>query len=110
MTTFLTSLLLAAALAQSSVGAAPAQAQGRFCLSPMETRESVAIHRLRDPMALLRDAALQTRAEPLGSRLCRWDDIFVYEMTLLRRDGRVVRVFADAISGSHVGPRQRQER
>jgi uncharacterized membrane protein YkoI len=104
MTTVLTWALFAAAAL-----ATPAAVQGdarRVCLSPAETRESVALHQLREPMNLLREAAVQTRAEPLGARLCRWNEQFVYEMSLLRRDGRVVRVFVDAASGA----RMRQER
>jgi hypothetical protein len=82
----------------------------RACLSASETRESVSVHQLREPMALLREAAIQARAEPLGARLCRWSDQFVYEMSLLRRDGRVVRVFVDAASGARVNAREKQER
>jgi uncharacterized membrane protein YkoI len=47
----------------------------------------------------LRAAARKGQTEPLRSRLCRWNDRFVYEMVLLRRDGKVVRVFIDAIDG-----------
>ena len=91
------------------VAAQPGDAR-RACLSASETRESVYVHQLREPMALLREAAIQARAEPLGARLCRWNEQFVYEMSLLRRDGRVVRVFVDAASGSRVNAREKQER
>lgn len=85
-----------------------AQAQSaRACLSPAETRESVAAHQLREPLTLLREAARETRAEPLNSRLCRWNEQYVYEMSLLRRDGRVLRVFVDAASGDKIAPQGR---
>jgi len=71
----------------------------RVCLNAAETRVAVAEHRLADPLAALRAAARKGQTEPLRSRLCRWNDRFVYEMALLRRDGKVVRVFIDAIDG-----------
>jgi len=89
--------------------ATPAAAQAervRACLSAQETRDSVAAHQLREPLTLLRDAARETRAEPLKSRLCRWDEQLVYEMSLLRRDGRVLRVFVDAASGQKIPARE----
>lgn len=85
-------------------------AERRHCFSQVETRESVAAHRLREPLALLREAARETRAEPLGTRLCLWNEKFVYEMSLLRRDGRVVRVFTDAASGARLSAREIRER
>ncbi|MDB5643858.1 MAG: uncharacterized protein JWN07_3175 [Hyphomicrobiales bacterium] len=112
----MTTLLILSALAATLGGhpvrfaAAPGSDAGRACLSAAETRENVSAHHLREPMALLREAASQTRAEPLNARLCRWNEQFVYEMSLLRRDGRVVRVFVDAASGSRVNARSKQER
>lgn len=113
----MTTMLILAALATTLGGspARPAAAQqggegGRACLSAAETRENVSSHHLREPMALLREAAAQTRAEPLGARLCRWNEQFVYEISLLRRDGRVLRVFVDAASGARVNARNKQER
>ena len=71
----------------------------RVCLNAAETRLAVAEHRLADPLATLRAAARKGQAEALRSRLCRWNDRFVYEMALLRRDGKVIRVFIDATDG-----------
>ena len=102
MGTMLTMVAVTASLAT------PAAAQAervRASLSPQETRESVVLHHLREPLTLLREAARDTRAEPLNSRLCRWNEQFVYEMSLLRRDGRVLRVFVDASSGDKINPR-----
>jgi hypothetical protein len=96
-------------VAMTATLATPAAAQAervRACLSPQETRESVTAHQLREPLTLLRDAARETRAEPLNSRLCRWNEQFVYEMSLLRRDGRVLRVFVDAASGNKIPARE----
>lgn len=96
-------------VAMTATLATPAAAQVEpvhACLSPQETRESVAAYQLREPLSLLRDAARETRAEPLKSRLCRWNEQFVYEMSLLRRDGRVLRVFVDAASGTKIPARE----
>jgi hypothetical protein len=75
----------------------------RTCLSPSETRETITQRKLVDPLVSMRNAT-RGGAEPLRTRLCRWGDKFVYEMALLRRDGKVVRVFVDASDGSTVNP------
>lgn len=103
-------MLTMVALSASLVTPVATSAGARACLSPNETRESVASHQLREPMVLLRDVARETRAEPLKTRLCLWDEKYVYEMSLLRRDGRVLRVFVDASSGTKLAPRDKQER
>jgi hypothetical protein len=111
MTTVLILAALAATLGNPArLAAADGADARRACLSAADTRENVSAHQLREPMALLREMAVQTRAEPLTARLCRWNEQFVYEMSLLRRDGRVVRVFVDAASGARVNARAKQER
>jgi uncharacterized membrane protein YkoI len=75
----------------------------RVCLGPAEAREAIAAHRLTEPFPAMRNAASQMRAEAVGERLCRWNEEYVYEITLLRRDGRVIRLFVDAASGKPVG-------
>jgi len=82
--------------------AEPAAQSIRACLTPSETRAAIARHRLVEPLGALRSAARKAQAEPLRSRLCRRNGRFVYEMALLRRDGRVVRVFLDAASGAPI--------
>lgn len=96
-------LALAAALLASGVGAAQSPPQRRQCLSPAETLTVIAENSLARPRDTLSRAASEAGAEPLGARLCRWDEDFVYEITLLRSDGRVLRVFVDATSGKVVG-------
>jgi uncharacterized membrane protein YkoI len=107
MSSVLLPFALAATLLHSAASHPEAEERRRVCMSPAETRENVAAHKLRDPMALLREAAHQTRAEPLGTRLCRWNERFVYEMSLLRRDGKVLRVFLDASSGESLTARDK---
>mgnify|MGYP000187419937 CR=1 FL=1 len=53
-------MLTMVALSASLVTPVATPASARACLSPTETRESVATHQLREPMVLLRDAARET--------------------------------------------------
>lgn len=93
------SLALSFVFVLNAAGALRAQERTRVCLNAADTRAAIAAHSLADPLATLRAAARKGQAEPLRSRLCRWNDRFVYEMALLRRDGKVIRVFIDAASG-----------
>ncbi len=77
----------------------------RACLNPGDAREAVTNNRFTDPASALRSAAAIAHAEPLRSRLCRWNEDYVYEITLLRRDGKVLRVFIKAEDGSLVNGR-----
>jgi hypothetical protein len=76
-----------------------------ICYSPTETRERVVTQKLHEPFALMRDASAFAHAEALAGRLCHWNDLDVYEITLLRPDGRVIHVFMNAASGQLVGAR-----
>ena len=69
------------------------------CLSAAETREMVKSRRLLEPFAALKFAAGQRKAEALSARLCRSGEDFVYEITLLHRDGRLVHVEMEAGTG-----------
>ena len=48
----------------------------------------------------MRSTAGRLQAEALGVKLCRWSEELVYELSLLRHDGRVIHVFIDAKNGS----------
>jgi len=69
------------------------------CLNAAETREAVRSRHLLEPFAALKFAAAQRRAEALSARLCRTGDDFIYEITLLHRDGRLVHVELEAGTG-----------
>ena len=88
--------------AMSAEAAKPA---APHCLNPAETREALSQSKFADPAAALRSAAAVAHADPLRSRLCRLKDDFVYEITLLRRDGKVMRVLIKAEDGSLVDGR-----
>jgi uncharacterized membrane protein YkoI len=69
------------------------------CLNAAETRKEVRAHNLLEPFVALKTAAAQRKAEALSARLCRAGDEFIYEITLLHRDGRLVRLEMEADSG-----------
>lgn len=79
--------------------------RSRQCLNAADAREVLAKNKFTDPAAALRSAAAVAHADPLRSRLCRWNDDYVYEITLLRRDGKVMTVFIKAEDGSLVNAR-----
>jgi len=87
----------------------PARAPAKpVCLTAAETREMVKSHRLIEPFAALKYAAAQRKAEALSARLCRFGDDFVYVITLLHRDGRLVHIDIEAATGKIV-PRPTRE-
>jgi hypothetical protein len=69
------------------------------CLNAAETREAVKTRRLLEPFAALKFASAQRKAEALSAKLCRTGEDFVYEITLLLRDGRLVHVDMEAGTG-----------
>ncbi len=77
----------------------PASAVKPVCLNAAETREEVKAHKLLEPFAALKFAAAQRKAEALSAKLCHTGDEYVYEITLLHRDGRLVHVEMDAGTG-----------
>ena len=69
------------------------------CLNAAETRETVKSRRLLEPFAALKFAAAQRKAEALSAKLCHTGEEFIYEITLLHRDGRLVHVEMEAGTG-----------
>ena len=69
------------------------------CLNAAETREEVKSRHLIEPFAALKFAAAQRKAEALSAKLCHTGDEFIYEITLLHRDGRLVHVEMEAATG-----------
>jgi hypothetical protein len=78
------------------------------CLNAAETRETVKSRRLLEPFAALKFAGAQRKAEALSAKLCRTGDDFIYEITLLLRDGRLVHVDMEAGTGK-IGSRPPRE-
>jgi len=79
------------------------------CLAADETREQIKARHLLEPFAVLKSAAAQLKAEALKARLCVVGDDFVYEITLLHRDGRLMHVVMNAITGKILSSRNSRE-
>ena len=85
------------------------------CLTAAETREEVKSRHLLEPFAALKSAGAQRKAEALSARLCHTGDEFIYEITLLHRDGRLLHVEMEAATGkviarpAHEPPRDSHE-
>ncbi len=76
--------------------------RARTCFNAAQTRENVTTHRLAEPFRALRAGGQQ--GEALRAKLCKWkQDEFIYEISVLRRDGRIVRLYMNAQSGQAVG-------
>ena len=95
------SLLLLASLAGAP--ALGADTPDRGCLDKAEQRSAVATHK-----ALPLAQVVKTRSEQgqlVRARLCRRGDSLVYVLTLLGRNGKVVRATVDASTGDVIGGR-----
>ena len=102
-------LTLAMASAARAVEVEPHAAPAKpVCLNAAETRDEVKTHRLIEPFAALKFAAQQRKAEALSAKLCHAADEFIYEITLLHHDGRLVHVQMDAGTGKLIGRASRE--
>lgn len=73
--------------------------RSRVCFSTAETREKIVMNQLSEPFHVLRSTAGRLKAEAIGVKLCRLNESLVYEISLLRHDGRVIQTFVDAKTG-----------
>ncbi|WP_292530490.1 hypothetical protein [Methylocystis sp.] len=74
------------------------------CFTMAQARGKFEAHKLADPFRSMREAALRLQSEPLGARLCQLGEGLIYEISLLRRDGRIFKIHVDAFSGrAHSG-------
>jgi len=96
--------LLLASIAVLPLSPDPVRAQ-QACLSSVETQEAVSEKRAVAPVVALRSAKVHAGGEPLRARLCRHDENLAYLVTALRKDGKVLRVVVDAVSGSVIETR-----
>ncbi len=100
--------LVAAAMAFAGVCARAEERARSECYSTAQTREEIARLRLVEPFALMQAASREMQGDPISARLCRFDQIYIYEISLLRRDGHIVRAVVDAITGKpHALAKQR---
>ena len=85
--------LLSTGRAQSPIVAQP-------CLSSREMRDVVSAHRVVAPaMAIGAARRAVPGADMLRATLCGDRDIYVYVISVLRKDGRVVHVVVDGPTG-----------
>ena len=80
-------------------GAAPAQ-----CFSTAQTREKIIAEKLSDPFVSMRAAKERVKGDALNARLCQKGAIFIYEISLVRQDGHVVKLLYDAATGQPFTP------
>jgi uncharacterized membrane protein YkoI len=78
---------------------AEAPASAKSCLSESEIREEVAAKRVIAQVAALRAARAAGGGEVVRARLCRGEKGLVYAITSLKRDGKVLRIEVDAVTG-----------
>jgi uncharacterized membrane protein YkoI len=74
----------------------------RVCLTAAQARERIAQHKLVEPFRLMLAMARRFQAEAISVKLCRRKVEFIYEISLLRRDGRVIHVYLKASNGQFV--------
>ncbi len=104
-------------LAMTGVAARAAEAEIHgasaklVCLNAADTRDQVKAHKLLEPYAALKFAAQQRKAEALSAKLCVNGDDFVYAITLLHHDGRLIHVQVDAGTGKLIArpPRETKD-
>ena len=102
MLPYIITAVLAAQLG-SSVAARSEPEPERVCFTPAETREQILAHNLAEPFRALHSAARELDAQPIGLKLCRRRGELVYELSLLRHDGRVIRLSVNAKTGQVTG-------
>lgn len=86
--------------------AAAADSPHRSCLTKAEQRAVVASHKAISLGRAIKSARKHGRhGETLRARLCRRGGRLVYVLTLLARNGKVLRVTVDAANGAIVGRR-----
>lgn len=109
--TLITALVAAAGLlAHGLIIGAPARASDQECLTNSGMRAAIAEFGLTSPASALRSArSHHASADVVGMRLCREGEAYHYLVTLLRRDGMVLRVSVDA-GPDQVRPDQAQRR
>jgi hypothetical protein len=99
------------ALGAAICSTAPALAQSPptvkgVCFPTGESREEIKAHRLLEPFVALKGAEKAVgKAEALSAKLCRLSEEYVYEVALLHRDGRLVHVVMNAVTGKLVNTR-----
>lgn len=69
------------------------------CLSDRDLRRLVENRTVVAPIAAIRTARAEVAGDAVGARLCRDGAEYVYRVTVLTKDGRIVRVGVDGRTG-----------
>ena len=72
------------------------------CMSPAAARDVLIAQKFVAPFRAVGEASRTQGGETVGLQLCLSGDTFVYDVTLLKRDGRVSHTLVDARSGTVV--------
>ena len=82
-----------------------AAAGAGFCIPPREAKEIVASKHVLAPFEVMNAMSTLARADPVTIRLCRSGETLIYEVVLLHRDGRLLRIYVDAVTGKTINPK-----
>jgi hypothetical protein len=77
----------------------PSEERRTGCLSEGEIRDEVSAKRIVPQVVALRAARAAAGGEAVRARLCHGEGGLVYAITALKRDGKVLRIDVDAVSG-----------
>ena len=99
-------LTLLAAFCVSGIVAAEDNTAETQCFSTAQTREKITAKKLGDPFVSMRAAEARVKGEALNARLCQKGENFIYEISLVRQDGRVVKALYDAVTGQPISTRK----
>src|SRR5919197_5258323 len=94
----LTGIWLGSAITLAVLAAGPAEGDDTRCLNKEQQRAAIASGKAVRLGVALR--AVKRRGEVVRARLCEGGKGLVYMLTVLARDGKVMRVTVDATSGS----------
>lgn len=75
------------------------------CLSPEQRRAAIAAHRALPLARVMGAVKARVVGEVVRARLCEASGGLVYMLTVLARDGKVIRATVDAANGNVLGGR-----
>ena len=97
--------MLALGCGAATAQAPPEEPQPLACVPRPRARELFFEKGLVPPIRAMRRAAELTGAEPIDIQLCSFHGGFVYDVTLLGRDGPVTHRLMSATTGAPLGER-----
>jgi uncharacterized membrane protein YkoI len=81
-------------------GATPATAAPEICLGSGDVQEAIAQGKVIEPKAAIATARQRAPgAEVMRGGLCRQGEALIYQILILRKDGRLVHITIDGASG-----------